>query len=179
MFYQCITIKPLLTNSNIILSEDIFPRLHSLFVKNGSIFGISFPEYTYIKHGRIGNKVNILCEDKESLRKLNLADIFNTNEEISVDNTIYETQQFQLFCRIRENAHTNRYINRLKKRHIFFSNEDEPIINGHIKSHNRKIFSHAYIKLKSGSTKQSFNLFIKPVITDHPSFNSYGLVINP
>ena len=48
MFSQMIIIKPGTgISANVIISEDIFPVLHRLFVNHGKKFGITFPAYTF------------------------------------------------------------------------------------------------------------------------------------
>lgn len=73
MFSQMLIIKPGTGISpNIILSEDIFPVLHRLFVEHDKKFGITFPAYSFDGKGQLGNILEVLSEDREALTSLHL-----------------------------------------------------------------------------------------------------------
>lgn len=173
MYSQMIIIKPYVMKSDIILSEDVFPRLHQLFVDNGCKFGVSFPAYSFKEHGELGNIVEILCEDETALRELNLGSHFTDVEEVKVMNDIHKTEDYTLFHRVREKARTGRYAKRMMMR----GNELPSGLYAHIQRHNKRIFAHAFIMMKSASTQQKFTLFVEPIEARTAQFNAYGLAV--
>lgn len=173
MYSQMIIVKPTIVNTSLIISEDVFPRLHKLFVNNGCQFALSFPAYSFIKYGTLGNIIEVLCENKEALAGLNLTSTFDDIEDIKVISNINQTDDFVLFRRIREK---NRFEKRVK-RFILRGNEDPGNMKSHIQHHNKNVFSHAYITVKSASTGQKYNIFIAPTEENTGKFSAYGLVI--
>ena len=172
MYSQMIIVKPTLVNTSIIISEDVFPKLHSLFVSNDCKFGLSFPAYTYNKHGSLGNIIEVLCEDKEALYQLNLPSVFKDIEDIKVMTAINETNDYVLFHRIREKNRFDKYVERFNSR----GHKECGNMRAYIQKHNKNIFSHAYITVRSSSTRQKYNIFIAPAEEKIATFNSYGLI---
>ena len=173
MYSQMIIVKPTMVSTSLIISEDVFPRLHSLFVNNDCQFGLSFPAYSFNKHGSLGNIVEVLCENKDALAALDLTSVFKNTEDIKVMSNINETNDYVLFRRIREKNRFDKYIERFRKR----GNEAPGNMKAHIQHHNKNIFSHAYIMVRSTSTGQKYNLFIAPTEEKTAKFNSFGLVM--
>lgn len=176
MFSQMIIIKPTMTNPNIIISKDIFPKLHRLFASNGNRFGITFPAYSFRGHGKLGSIVEILCEDREALAKLNLVAHFKEFEDIKVMNNINETDDYKLFRRVREKARFEKYAERYQNRG--HGREIPSTMKAHNQHFNKRVFSNAYITVSSASTGQKYNIFIEPVETDNIKFNAYGLIVS-
>ena len=173
MYGQLIIVKPTLVSASVIISEDVFPRLHRLFVNNECQFGLSFPAYSFTKCGSLGNIIEVLCEDKEALSSLNLVSEFDGIEELKVMSDINEISDYTLFRRIRERNRYEKRVERFYKR----GHEDPGNMKAHIQHHNKNIFTHAYIKVRSESTGQNYNLFIAPSEEKTARFNSFGLVM--
>ncbi|MBQ9489689.1 MAG: type I-F CRISPR-associated endoribonuclease Cas6/Csy4 [Lachnospiraceae bacterium] len=172
MFSQIIIVKPTMMNPSLIISEDIFPRLHMLFVNHGCRFGLSFPAYSFKKHGNLGNIVEVLCEDREALAALNLASEFKDIEDVKVLTGINETEDYILFRRVREKSRIEKYAARFKTR----NGEAPENLRGFVQKHNKKVFSNAFITVRSASTGQKYNLFVSPAEGKTNKFNAYGLV---
>jgi len=173
MFSQMIIIKPTMINPSVILSEDVFPKLHLLFVNNDCKFGLSFPAYTFKSHGDLGNIIEVLCEDKNALASLDLVTVFKSVEDVKVLPGINETNDYTLFRRVREKSRIEKYSERYQKR----NGEIPDKLKGHVQKHNRRVFSNAYIRVKSFSTGKRYNIFVKPVEQKYSRFNAYGLVV--
>jgi len=176
VFSQMIIIKPTMTNHNLIISKDIFPKLHLLFASNGNRFGITFPAYSFRGRGRLGSIIEVLCEDKNALAGLNLVDEFKEMEDVKVMKDISETNDYKLFRRVREKARFDKYAKRFQQRNP--EKEASARMKAHVQYYNKKVFSHAYIAVRSASTGQKYNIFIEPVETDNVKFNAYGLVVS-
>jgi len=175
MFSQMLIIKPGTGISpNIIISEDIFPVLHSLFVEHDKKFGITFPAYSFDKKGHLGNIIEVLSEDKEALASLCLEEhLAEVTDYVKVKKEITFTDDYVLFKRIREENQYETTARRMRKRgHTELGRPLEM----HIKKKNQQIFCHAYIKVKSASTGQSYNIFLAPTDIKHGSFSAYGLL---
>lgn len=173
MYSQMLIIKPSIVKSDVILAEDVFPRLHQLFADNGCKFGISFPAYSFKERGELGNIVEILCEDEAALRDLNLDGQFAEVEEVKVMKDIHATENYTLFHRVREKARTEHYAKRMMMR----GNEIPSGLYAHIQRYNKRVFAHAFIMMKSASTKQRFTLFVEPIEAKTAQFNAYGLAV--
>lgn len=173
MYSQMIIVKPTMVNTSLIISEDVFPRLHRLFVENDCQFGLSFPAYASTEYGSLGNIIEVLCENKDALSALNLTSIFKGIDDIKVMYDINETTDYTLFRRIREKNRFKKQVERCQKRGIEYSSKLEE----GIQRHNKDVFSHAYIQVRSISTEQKYNLFIAPSEEKTAKFNSFGLVI--
>ncbi len=173
MYSQMIIVKPTMVNASLIISEDVFPKLHMLFVNNDCQFGLSFPAYSFNKRGSLGNIIEVLCENKDALSALNLTSVFEGIEDIKVMSDINETNDYTLFRRIREKNRFDKKLERFKRR----GNEDAGNMKAYIHNHNKNIFFHAYIMVKSLSTGKKYNLFIAPAEEKTARFNSFGLVM--
>ena len=176
MYSQMIIIKPGTgIPSNIIISEDIFPVLHNLFVNNGKKFGITFPAYSFDKRGNLGNIIEVLCEDKNALLALNLEEQFESIKDyVKVKKEISETDDYVLFKRIREKNRYETTAKRMMKRG--HADPGRPLAM-HIKKRNQQVFCHAYIMVKSASTGKSYNIFVVPTDKKQGHFSSYGLLL--
>lgn len=173
MYSQMIIVKPTMVNPSLIISEDVFPKLHRLFANNDCQFGISFPAYSFRKHGALGNIVEVLCENKDALKSIDLVSAFDNIEDLKVIANINQTNDYILFRRVREK---NRFEKRIK-RFMMRGNENPGNMKAYIQRHNKNIFSHAYIAVKSASTGQKYNIFIAPTEEKTGKFSAYGLVI--
>ena len=176
VFSQMIIIKPTMTNHNLIISKDIFPKLHLLFASNGNQFGITFPAYSFRGQGKLGSIIEVLCEDRKALSSLNLVDVFKELEDVKVMKDICETNDYKLFRRVREKARFDKYAERFQHRNP--EKEAPARMKAHVQYYNKKVFSNAYITVHSASTGQKYNIFIEPVETDNVKFNAYGLVVS-
>lgn len=175
MYSQMIIIKPCAFLSyNTIISEDIFPVLHMLFVNNDNQFGITFPAYINDgKRGHLGNVIEVLCEERELLSSLKLKNIFIDKEDyIKVMDNIIETDDYTLFKRVHaENSYESK-ARRMEKR----GNIVNKSLKVHIKKRNQSIFTNPFIMIRSLSTGRKFNMFIAPSELKHSKFSAYGLV---
>ena len=177
MYSQEIIIQPAPVPSHMVISRYIFPRLHMLFVNNGSHFGISFPAFIQLEHqGMLGNVVEVLCKDKERLASLNLVDVLSDIKGIKVRKGIHEVEDYVLFRRVRRKSYASR-VRRMMARGGSYAEE----LRHYIEIYNKRTNAHAYIDVKSLSTGDHFRLYIepaKPLKTGVDfSFNAYGLVV--
>lgn len=175
MFSQMLIIKPGTgISSNIILSEDIFPVLHRLFVEHDKKFGITFPAYSFDGKGQLGNILEVLSEDREALASLHLEEqLSSLSDYVKVKKEIASTDDYVLFKRIREE---NRYENTARRMQKRGHAEPDRRLKMHIRKRNHQVFCQAYIKVKSSSTGKSFNIFIAPTDEKHGQFSAYGLL---
>ena len=173
MFSQLIIVKPTMVNPALVIAEDVFPRLHLKFVNNGCRFGLSFPAYSFKKHGNLGNIVEVLCEDRDALAALDLPSEFAGVEDVKVLTGINETEDYTLFRRVREKSRIEKYAARFQAR-----NGEVPCgLKGYVQKFNKKVFSNAFITVRSASTGQKYNIFVKPVEEKMNKFNAYGLAV--
>ncbi len=169
-----IIVKPTMMNPSLVIAEDIFPRLHMMFVNHGCRFGLSFPAYSFKKHGALGNIVEVLCEDRDALTALNLVSEFKDIEDVRVIASINETEDYTLFRRVREKARIEKYAARFEKR----NGEVPDRLKGYVRRYNKNVFANAFITARSASTGKKYNIFIKPIEEKTNKFNAYGLVVD-
>ncbi len=175
MFSQMIIIKPGTgISSNSIISEDIFPVLHRLFIEHDKKFGITFPAYSFDEKGHLGNILEVLSEDREALASLHLEEHLSAlSDYVKVKKEITTTSDYVLFKRIREEHRYETAARRMLKRgHA----EPDRRLKMHVRKKNNQVFCQAYIKAKSSSTGQSYNIFLVPTNEKHGKFSAYGLL---
>ena len=176
MFSQMIIIKPGTgISANVIISEDIFPVLHRLFVNHGKKFGITFPAYTFDKRGSLGNIIEVLCEDDKALAELRLEEVMAPIKDyVKVKREIAETDDYMLFKRVRGESQFETTKRRMEKRG--HTELGRPLAM-HIRKRNQQVFCHAYIKVKSASTGKAYNIFVAHADVKQGNFSAYGLVL--
>lgn len=175
MYSQMIIVKPCsFISYNNIISEDIFPSLHMLFVNNANRFAVTFPAYSNdSKRGSLGNIIEVLCEDRELLAGLKLKEVFGDKEDyIKVKDAINETEDYVLFKRVHAENSYETQARRMEKR----GNEVQKNLKMHIKKRNQNTFTNPFIMIRSMSTGKRFNLFVGPSELKHGEFSAYGLV---
>ena len=159
------------------LWEKVFTQIHIAFVSrihttNKMSYAVSFPDYD-VKNHRLGDRLRIFAEDRETLDELDLDSILiRLREYIHVTKIRLipsrKVNGYAVYSRYQPDTTAE------QKRHEGVT-YDQAL--GFMKQRKEK-YDLPYIPLKSVSNKHSFNLFIAKKFSDREvegEFGSYGL----
>ena len=180
-YYQEITIIPNAEVSSAHVLGSTFDILHKAFVTeknaNGSMFGISFPEYNAGGDGdrsSLGTKIRVFSKDELALQVLDLRRKLRflcDYEHISNIRTIPTKTGFAVYVRSQPKFYGPSYIRRYAQRHGI--DEQRAIELLHKAKKKRKV-QIPFINTKSHSSGQKFCLFIKKEKADTQNIGSDG-----
>ncbi len=181
MYYIEVTFLPTPEITNNFLWKKIFPKIHSNLValqENGLVpIGLSFPEYS-LAPTTLGTKLRFFAKEEQTLEKFDVCSclkIFSGYIHITrVREVPDKISQFVAFQRVQTKTSINRLARRKAKRKGILFQEALDSFN----DFSEKKCDLPYVSMSSGSSNESFLLFIEKKIVHEANtflFNTYGL----
>ncbi|MDC7126805.1 MAG: type I-F CRISPR-associated endoribonuclease Cas6/Csy4 [Spirochaetales bacterium] len=185
-YYQEITLLPDGEIGLSFLWGKVFGKLHIALVntkrEDGSIpVGISFPQYMKVEGCRLGGKLRVFSNDKETLLLCDIEQVLNALKDYvhltSIRTVPSNVSQYSIYSRVQAKTNVSRLARRKAKRKgISFEDALKSYEN-----FEEGFIDYPYLNLKSWSNGNLFKLFIKKDEAENSnlaSFNCYGLSSN-
>lgn len=180
-YYQEITLIPDAEIPPDFLWTKVYAQIHLAFaerenIEHKQIYGISFPEYA---DGTIGKKARVFAPEEADLKKLDLKKALRRLSDYVHTTSIREVPKSKVkgyvkFTRYQPDSSIARKARRYTKRHPEVTEKEAfKLLN-----QREEKYDLPFIQLKSLSTGQIFNLFIKKEEKKEEGqgeFTSYGL----